>query len=120
MVVGELVDATLKKYSSTRFGLLSYDEDGTIKQFFSYGLENCAQWDSDPMPVFPQGKFPMGLASLRSQWAGYPHVATYVVAGGGHTFLGSDIVFHKTGSMTMLEWIKKLIHKSEGWGNVVP
>jgi hypothetical protein len=44
----------------------------------------------------------------------------YVVTGGTHTFLSADIASVKTGSISMLDWIKKLINKSDGWTNVVP
>jgi hypothetical protein len=45
----------------------------------------------------------------------------YVVTGASHTFLGSDISSVRTGTaIPMLEWIKKLIDKSDGWTNVAP
>jgi len=120
-VVGPLIDATFKRIPSTRFGLLSYDEDGTIKSFFAYGTDNCANWDSVQPPPFPSGMFPMGLTELRKTWASYPQVAMYVVSGGAHTFLGTDVSSVKTGtSIPMLEWIKRLIDKSDGWANVAP
>ena len=63
----------------------------------------------------------MGLSDLRQVWSGYPHVAMYVVTGGSHTFLGADIASVKTGAaIPMLEWIKRLIDKSDGWANVAP
>jgi hypothetical protein len=120
-VVRPLIDATMKRNTpSTRFGLLSYDEDGTIKQFFGYGIDDCAQWDSLQPPIYPFGKYPAGLADLQKSWAPYPQAAMYVVTGGTHTFLSADIASIKTGSISMLDWIKKLINKSDGWTNVVP
>ena len=100
---------------------MSYDEDGTIKSFYAYGTDNCVNWDSVQPPVYPTGMFPMGLTDLRPGWTSYPHVAMYVVAGAGHTFLSNDISSVKTGmSIPMLEWIKRLIDKSDGWTNVAP
>jgi hypothetical protein len=65
--------------------------------------------------------FPKGLVELRQSWAVYPQVAMYVVSGGAHTFLASDISSVKTGTaVTMLEWVKRLIDKSDGWTNVAP
>jgi hypothetical protein len=120
-VVRPLLDASFKRNSSTRFGLLSYDEDGTIKSFFAYGTDNCAKWDSVQPPIYPTGMYPMGLTELRQAWSGYPQVAMYVVTGGAHTFLGTDIASIKTGpAISMLEWITKLIEKSDGWTNVAP
>jgi hypothetical protein len=120
-VVGPLIETTMKRNtSSTRLGLLSYDEDGTIKQFFGYGIDDCSQWDSLTPPIYPFGKYPAGLADLQATWAPYPQAAMYVVTGGTHTFLSADIASVKTGSISMLDWIKKLINKSDGWTNVVP
>lgn len=119
-VVRPLLDVTLRTRTN-RLGLLSYDEDGTIKQFFSYGVDNCANWDSMDPPAFPFGRYPIGLAELRQVWAPYPQVAMYVVQGGQHTFLNNDIASVKTGpSVSMLEWINLLINKSDGWANVSP
>jgi hypothetical protein len=120
-VVRPLLEATLRRRTSTRMGLLSYDEDGTIKQFFSYGVDNCVNWDAEDVPAYPYGKFSTGLAELRQAWAPFPQVAAYVVNGGSHTFLSSDIASVKTGtSISMLEWINKLITQSDGWTNVAP
>jgi hypothetical protein len=120
-VVRPLLDASFARSTSTRFGLLSYDEDGTIKSFFAYGTDNCANWDSLQLPIYPSGMYPMGLTELRQTWSSYPQVAMYVVTGGSHTFLETDIASVKTGpSISMLDWIKKLIDKSDGWTNVAP
>jgi pectinacetylesterase len=120
-VVRPLLDATFKALQTTRFGLLSYDEDGTIKSFFAYGNDNCSNWDAVQPPAYPTGKFPVGLTELRQAWSVYPHVAMYVVTGGSHVFLATDITSVKTGpAISMLEWIKKLIDKSDGWTNVAP
>jgi len=120
-VVRPLLDATFTKSTQARFGLLSYDEDGTIKSFFAYGTDNCSNWDSVQPPIYPAGRYPMGLTELRQAWSGYPQVAMYVVTGASHTFLGSDISSVRTGTaIPMLEWIKKLIDKSDGWTNVAP
>jgi Pectinacetylesterase len=120
-VVRPLLATSFTRSTSTRFGLLSYDEDGTIKSFFAYGTNNCSNWDAPEPPIYPTGMFPMGLNELRQAWSIYPQVAMYVVAGGHHTFLGTDIASVKTGpAISMLEWIKRLIDKSDGWANVAP
>jgi hypothetical protein len=50
-----------------------------------------------------------------------PNAAEYVVSGGTHTFLGSDFSNIKTGSsISMLEWVNKLVNDDTGWTNVYP
>jgi hypothetical protein len=120
-VVRPLVDTTMKRNTpSTRFGLLSYDEDSTIKQFFGFGIDDCAQWDLTTPPIYPFGKYPAGLTDLRASWAPHPQAAMYEYTGNNHTFLSADIASVKTGSISMLDWIKKFINKADGWTNVVP
>lgn len=119
-VVTPLIHASAKR-QSTRFGLLSYDEDGTNKSFIAYGLDDCANWDAILPPSYPTGMHPMGLADLRTELTPYPHAAMYVVAGGGHTFLGGDLSAVRTGTgPTIGEWITQLVQSADGWGNVVP
>jgi hypothetical protein len=115
-----LLEAAMKR-QTTRFGLTSYDEDGTIKSFLSYGLNNCANWDALLPPAFPSGQYPMALADLRTRWMSNPNAAEYVVSGGSHTFLANDLSAFKTGSnITMLEWVTKLANNDTGWTNVNP
>ncbi len=121
-VVRPLLQASLARAAGKRFALLSYDEDGVIKTFFAYGLNNCANWDSLLPPAYPAGKYPQGLAELRQVWAGVPDAAMYVVKGGGHTFLGSDLsrIQASTTSASMLDWVKQFVDKGSGWSNVTP
>ena len=106
---------------TTRFGMVSYDEDGTIKSFLAYGLNNCANWDALLPPAFPAGQYPMALADLRSRWMSNPLAAMYVVSGANHTFLASDLSAFKTGTnITMLEWVTKLVNNDTGWTNINP
>ena len=122
-VVGPLLSASLARMpAGTRFALTSYDEDGIIKSFFSYGLNNCAGWNSPLPPAFPAGKYPMGLADLRQTFASSHEVAMYVVKGGGHTFLGGDLSRVQANAMspTMLDWVKQFADNTAGWTNVLP
>jgi hypothetical protein len=118
-VVRPLLETALRR-QTTRFAQLSYDEDGVIKSFFAYGLNDCASWDSLLPPAFPAGKYPMGLAELRQGWMSGGLAAMYEVKGGGHTFLGGDLSRIQTGSVTMLDWVQAFVDGSSGWTHVVP
>jgi hypothetical protein len=117
-----LQTALARAMPGTRFALTSYDEDGVIKSFFGYGNNNCAGWDSLLPPSYPMGKYPMGLAELRTAWAGSQQVAMYVVKGGGHTFLAGDLTRITAGGSNpnMADWIKQFADNAAGWTNVVP
>jgi hypothetical protein len=119
-VVIPLLEASMKR-QTTRFGFVSYDEDGTIKSFLGYGLNNCANWDALLPPMFPAGQYPVALADLRTRWMSNPQAAMYVVGGMAHTFLASDLAGFKTGTnITMLEWVTKLVNNDTGWTNINP
>ncbi|HMI89228.1 MAG TPA: pectin acetylesterase-family hydrolase [Polyangiaceae bacterium] len=119
-VVIPLLEASMQR-QTTRFGFVSHDEDGTIKSFLAYGLNNCASWDALLPPAFPAGQYPMALADLRTRWMSNPQAAMYVVAGASHTFLASDLSTIKTGTnITMLEWVNKLVNNDTGWTNINP
>jgi hypothetical protein len=119
-VVIPLLEVAMRRMT-TRFGLVTSDEDSTIKQFLGFGQNNCAGWNSPLPPAFPAGKYPMGLADLRTRWMGNPNAAMYVVAGAQHTFLGTDLSQYRTGTgINMLEWVTKVVDGSGGWENVNP
>jgi hypothetical protein len=117
-----LQTALARAMPGTRFALTSYDEDGVIKSFFAYGNNNCAGWDALLPPTYPMGKYPMGLAELRTAWMGSPLAAMYVVKGGGHTFLAGDLTRITAGGSNpnMADWIKQFADNAAGWTNVVP
>jgi hypothetical protein len=114
-----LLEASMRR-QTTRFGLVSYDEDGTIKNFLAYGQNNCANWDALLPPAFAMGKFPMGLADLRSRWMSNTNAAMFVVKGGQHTVLASDLANFTTAGTTLLDWTTKMVNGDTGWTNVVP
>ncbi len=119
-VVRPLVDTALAR-ARTRYALLSYDEDGTIKNFFAFGQDNCAGIDAFLPPATAPGKFPMGLAELGRHWMSSSHASLYVFKGAGHTFLRGDLSKIQTGTgPNMLDWVKKFLDKSDPWTNVFP
>jgi hypothetical protein len=86
-VVAPLMEASMRR-QTTRFGLLSYDEDGTIKTFLSFGQNNCANWELGV--ALANGAYPAGLADIRTRWMSNSNAAQYVYVGKSHTYLGSQ------------------------------
>lgn len=72
-------------YPMSKQALLSYTEDGVIRFFNAFGLNNCAPAQS-PTPI-PAADFSAGVLSLRTS---IPSWGTYFVTGQQHTFLAAD------------------------------
>jgi hypothetical protein len=119
-VVVPLVTLALDRADGQRFGVLSYDEDGVIKTFLGYGLNDCAEFDPVFLgPSFPAGAYPAGLAQIRERTADYPDFALFEVKGGGHTFLGTDLSV-QSGGVTMRDWIVAFRDGTNDFENVTP
>ena len=121
-VARPLFETTLKRQKGKRFALLSNDEDGTIKSFFAYGLENCKNIDSFFPPTFPYGKYPEGLDDLRARLSAFDDTALYEVVGGSHVLITTPAAWTNTkvGDVTLLSWTTWFRDGDAQWGNVQP
>ncbi len=78
------------RYPESRMGLLSSEEDSTIRLFYGFGENECANIDG-AVPSMSGDKFAEGLADLRTTYLSTsPAWGTYFVEGGSHTFLGGS------------------------------
>lgn len=118
-VVQPMMEAAVDRENAQRFALLSHTEDSIIKLFFGFGLNDCSGLDGFLPPTYPTGKFPMGLAELRTESADYPDVKMWVKTGTSHTFLGG-IEEHESEGVTLTEWIEQFYTDDPAWTNVFP
>jgi hypothetical protein len=121
-VARPLFETTLNRQKGKRFALLSNDEDGTIKSFFAYGLENCKNIDAFLPPTFPYGKYPQGLDDLRARLSAFEDAAMYEIVGGSHVLLTGPAAWNNTkvGDVTLLSWTTWFRDGDAKWGNVQP
>ena len=108
------------KYPQGRFGLVSADQDSTIRFFMSFGNDNCQNIDGFPSD-YAGPKFSQGLAELRDTYLKPTAIAgTYYVPGTTHTFLGTDTFYSTTvQNVTLPNWIAALL-KGDPPTNVGP
>ncbi|AKV03136.1 hypothetical protein AKJ09_09799 [Labilithrix luteola] len=91
-------------YPKSRFSLLSYDQDGTISQF--YGLDGAA--------------FQTALTGIVSSRYNAPNAKAFVVKGKQHTMLRTLGVTSGAANTTLSAWLTSQTSDSADWANVTP
>jgi hypothetical protein len=124
-VVRPLLDTVLNRRPESRFALLSTDEDGVIKTFFAYGLNDCSSLNGGgfALPqVYPQGKFPAGLAELRERILPFDNAALFQIVGGGHVLTATSNAWNNTevDGVTLLDFTKAFLADDASFGHVGP
>lgn len=123
-VVRPLVDTALNRHPDRRFALMSNDEDGVIKTFFAYGLNDCSSLNSGGFSLpqaYPMGKFPEGLDELRERLAPFDNAAIFEIVGGGHVLTGTENAWGTTaGGVSLLDWSKWFLADDAKWVSVGP
>ncbi|NUO49246.1 MAG: hypothetical protein HOV80_10360, partial [Polyangiaceae bacterium] len=99
------------RYPDSRMGLLSNDKDSTIRLFYGFGENECANIDG-AIPLLMSGdKFAEGLTNLRDNLlSSSPVWGTYFVGGAGHTFLGGGAYTStEVESVPLTEWVAAIV-----------
>ncbi len=109
------------KYPAGRLGLISSDQDSTIRMFFGFGENSCAQIDSVIPPNMPGATYAAGLLDLRDNYIGAsPAWATYLRASTQHTYLGDDSYYSTTvDGVPLTDWVAAMVGPG-GAGHVGP
>jgi len=122
-VVRPLIEAALTRKTKGRYALLTNDEDGVIKTFFAYGLDNCTSLNGAiALPkAYPVGMFPDGLEELRERIKPFKNAAMYEIVGGGHVLTGSTNAWSTAvEDVTILQWTKWFLAGNSKWRSVGP
>ena len=111
---GGLVNAVpflINKYPQGRFGLLSADQDSTIRTFMSFGNDDCQNINGLP-GSYPGDQYSKGLADLRDKYLKPTgRTSTYYVPGETHTFLYSDGFYStKVGNVALTDWVAGILN----------
>lgn len=98
-----------EKYPDRSFGLISSTEDTTIRSFFGYGENDCANIDS----IFPQsmgaGTFANGLYDLRDTVLTEPNFGTYIIDSSTHVWTGNAMYSTTVNGVVLADWMSDLI-----------
>jgi hypothetical protein len=109
-----------KKYPASRMGLISSDQDGTIRQFFGYGANDCADLDGFAGSM-PGNVFAEGLNDLRDNYLSMsPGWATYFVSSTSHTYLGGGAYYNtNVDNVPLTQWVGTVVSGGQA-GHVGP
>jgi hypothetical protein len=104
-----------RKHPNFTIAELSSTEDEIIRMFYSNGLDNCANFDSnDPLGAllnnFPAEQYSAGLAGLRAAYQGTGHFASYYINGSDnrtfHQHLWRPRFYEAAqGGVTIADWV---------------
>ncbi len=125
------VDYITSTYTSSRLGLISSTQDGTISQFLSFGDNNCSNIDGLPIVAMDAGaKYTAGLQDLRDNvLAGKTNFKMFLIDGVNnldntmqspteHVWLDNDPATVISHSTTLQTWLNQLISGDAAWANV--
>ncbi len=93
-----VIDAIAAAYPSTRIGLLTYDEDATVKAFFGY----------------PGSLMPAIDSLLANQYA-HPTTHAFVLSGASHTMLGKYQTLAAPDGTTLKSWVAQWATGDPAW-----
>lgn len=92
-------------YPQSRFGLLAFTQDNTLRQFFSYS----------PADFETQTR-----ALLSSAYDGEANARYFVVGGNSHTMLGSFFTQQGPGTLSLRDWTAGFVAGDATWTNEKP
>lgn len=108
-VVVPLVEMALDRLgdgADQRFALLTNNEDGIIKTFLGYGLDDCAEYDATLLgPAYPAGRYPEGLTDLQQRTADRDNFAMFQITGGGHVLTTNDTTAIEAEGVTLEDFL---------------
>jgi len=99
-----VIDAISAAHPGTRMGLLHYDDDAVIKQYFGYAAT--------------AGSMVAATNDLVDNHYDQPNTKAFVIAGQGHTMFGQNIV--APGGLSSLTWIERWATGDAAWATVRP
>lgn len=94
-----IYDYYTETYPDEDFGLISYLQDGTIRQFYSFG---------QPDGNVPGEEYEAALADVRDDVA--PEWGTYYATGDDHTFIVSDFYSTTVNGVPLTDWVASLLN----------
>lgn len=105
------MDYLSSRYPGGRLALISSTEDSTIRQFYSFGLNDCANLNGLP-GSFPAAAYTEGLLDVRANHTAPPaQWATYFLPGTTHTYLGGGSYSTTTvGNTKLIDWVADVVN----------
>ncbi len=101
-----VMDVLGAAYPRSRFGLLTYDDDAVIKQFFGYAATAGSMVSASNM--------------LLDRQYDLPNTKAFMLAGNSHTMLGNVATLQSPGGVKLSDWIVQWASGATAWSTVRP
>jgi hypothetical protein len=98
------------KYPDRSFGLISSTADTTIRTFFGYGENNCANIDALFPPSMDAATYSAGLYDLRDTVLTEPNFGTYIIDSDTHVWTGNLMYSTTVNGVLLADWMTDLIN----------
>jgi hypothetical protein len=97
-------------YPHARMAVISSEQDSVIRQFWGYGIDDCANLDGLFPSAYDGARYAEGLYDLRDNWATGPNWGSYYASGSQHTFLGGIDFYERTvDGVALVDWVRDMI-----------
>ena len=105
------MDYLSTRYPGGRLALISSTEDSTIRQFYGFGLNDCANLTGFAGSL-PAATYTEGLLDLRTNHSAPPALwASYYLPGTTHTYLGGGSYSSTTVNGTkLIDWVADVVN----------
>lgn len=108
----------LGKYPDRTLGVISSEQDGTIRNFWGYGESNCSELGGLP-PPYDGAKYTAGLEDLRDRIVGDAgRFGLFMVPGDEHVFLDNDPTSVNVNGVSLKDWLLQALNNDPAFGNV--
>ena len=111
------VNHILTKFPERSIGLISSEADATITTFWAFGEDNCAKLNSG-LPIYPEGKYLLGLEDLRDRIGAGTNFGMFLVPGDEHVFMDNGLNAVSVDGVKLEDWIRDAIAEEPTWGSV--
>lgn len=106
-------------YPDRSLGLISSDADGTIRTFYGFGENNCANINDLFAPNYRADQFRMGLLDLRDNVFGaFGNFKLWMPPGERHVWLNSPPWMTELDGVTLSDWMQQAIDGDPMWNHV--
>jgi hypothetical protein len=99
-----VIDAVTAAHPRARIGLLTYDDDAVIKQYFGYAAT--------------AGSMVPATNMLLANQYDLPSTKAFVIAGNSHTMIGQVATLVGPGGVRLSDWITQWARGDAAWATV--
>jgi len=107
----------LNKYPDRSMGLISSDADETISTLLGFGLDNCVNLQTTPLPYDP-AQYRAGLEDLRDRVGNDGRFRLFMLADTEHVWLDNEIGSVTVEGVNLEDWVSQAVAEDAAWADV--